>query len=369
MSHSKERKEKQCLNCNAIIYGRFCHVCGQENVEPKETFLHLVRHFIEDVTHFDGKFFDTLKYLLARPGFLSYEYMRGRRHSYLNPIRMYVFTSAIFFLVFFSVNGSHEPTTHEPPIVVENETPTNTHAKDSTHIKDTLTQHDTAKRTYTYKATEGNFTKKSLTDSFALVKKQIEHSIAQAKTLEEKKKLEGDLKVVKTVEKATQTFTSFIDDDENIGEAVTARKKKSNKFLDKIFGNREQVSHSIPKVMFITLPLMALVLQFFYRKLKQFYYVNHIIFIVHLYVAVFLILLVGIGLDYFDEKTHWAIFSFLSSFVGMGTFFYTYKAMRNFYHQSRFKTFMRCIGLYFFFTSILGFCLFLFNYTTTLNAH
>ena len=30
--------------------------------------------------------------------------MIGRRASYLNPIRMYVFTSAIFFLIFFSLN-------------------------------------------------------------------------------------------------------------------------------------------------------------------------------------------------------------------------------------------------------------------------
>ena len=109
MSHLKERTEKECLNCNAIIYGRFCQVCGQENVEPKETFLHLLRHFIEDITHFDGKFFDTLKYLLLRPGFLAYEYMRGRRNSYLNPIRMYIFTSAIFFLIYFSVNKNEAP--------------------------------------------------------------------------------------------------------------------------------------------------------------------------------------------------------------------------------------------------------------------
>lgn len=376
MSHLKERKEKQCLNCNAVIYGRFCHVCGQENVEPKESFLHLVRHFIEDITHFDGKFFDTLRYLILRPGFLSYEYMRGRRSSYLNPIRMYVFTSALFFLVFFSVNGSHEKTDakHEAPIVIEN-TETNNHNVN----KDTAHAEDTVKHGYTYKATQNNFNKQSLKDSFAIVKKQIESDIAQAKTPEAKKKLEDDLKVVKTVEKTMLAVSSFIDDDgepddDTAAHFTSAKKpsvtvKKSNKLIDKLFGNREQVSHSVPKVMFITLPLMALILQLFYRKLKQFFYVNHIIFILHLYVAVFLILLVGIGLDYFEAKTNWAIFSFFSSFVGMGTFFYTYKAMRNFYHQSRFKTFIKCFGLYFFFSFILGISLSLFNYIATLNAH
>ena len=103
MSHLKERLEKNCLNCNAEVQGRFCQVCGQENVETKETVWQLISHFFQDITHFDGKFFSTLKYLMFRPGFLSLEYMKGRRASYVNPIRMYIFTSAFFFLIFFSL--------------------------------------------------------------------------------------------------------------------------------------------------------------------------------------------------------------------------------------------------------------------------
>jgi len=108
VSHLKERKEKICLNCNADLYGRYCHVCGQENLEPKETVWHLIEHFFNDITHFDGKFFETVRYLLRKPGFLSAQYMAGRRASFLNPIRMYVFTSAIFFIVLFSLRGTRD---------------------------------------------------------------------------------------------------------------------------------------------------------------------------------------------------------------------------------------------------------------------
>ena len=101
MSHSKERNEKVCLNCGAALSGRYCHICGQENTEPKETVWSLVSHFFNDITHFDGKFFSTVKYLITKPGFLSAEYLKGRRASYLHPIRMYVFTSAFFFIIFF----------------------------------------------------------------------------------------------------------------------------------------------------------------------------------------------------------------------------------------------------------------------------
>ncbi|RYY15778.1 MAG: DUF3667 domain-containing protein, partial [Chitinophagaceae bacterium] len=89
MSHSKERSEKDCLNCGTIVQGRFCQVCGQENIEPKETLWGLVSHFFQDITHFDGKFFSTGKLLIRRPGFLPKEYISGRRARYLHPIRMY----------------------------------------------------------------------------------------------------------------------------------------------------------------------------------------------------------------------------------------------------------------------------------------
>ena len=109
MSHAPERKEKDCLNCGTVIYGRFCHVCGQENVVPKESFGKLIIHFFYDITHFDGKFFETVKDLFFKPGFLSKEYTRGRRAKYLNPIRMYIFTSAFFFLIFFAFFSPDNP--------------------------------------------------------------------------------------------------------------------------------------------------------------------------------------------------------------------------------------------------------------------
>src|SRR5262249_31151697 len=76
---------------------------------------HMVTHFFNDITHFDGKFFVTLKDLLFRPGFLSKEYMKGRRASYLHPVRMYVFTSAIFFLLFFSIFSVHNNVNVDSP--------------------------------------------------------------------------------------------------------------------------------------------------------------------------------------------------------------------------------------------------------------
>src|SRR5205085_3367447 len=67
----------------------------------------LIRHFLYDLFHFDGKFFDTVKNLLTKPGIIAMEYTHGKRTKYLDPVRMYLFTSAVFFLVFFTTQLRH----------------------------------------------------------------------------------------------------------------------------------------------------------------------------------------------------------------------------------------------------------------------
>ena len=108
------RKEKNCLNCGTEVTDRFCSHCGQENLETKESFGHLVGHFFADVTHYDSKFFTTIKDLLFKPGFLTRQYFAGRRTKYLNPLRMYFFISFIFFLVSY-IKNNNEPAEAEDP--------------------------------------------------------------------------------------------------------------------------------------------------------------------------------------------------------------------------------------------------------------
>ncbi len=47
----------------------------------------------------DARILQTLKLLLFKPGSLSAEFSRNRRARYMSPIRLYLFTSLVFFLV------------------------------------------------------------------------------------------------------------------------------------------------------------------------------------------------------------------------------------------------------------------------------
>ena len=340
MSHSGLRHETDCLNCGATVQGRYCHVCGQENVDPKETFWHMVTHFFYDITHFDGSFCVTLKDILFKPGFLSREYMLGRRKKYLHPIRMYVFTSAVFFLIFFSMYQVSEN--------VISATDRNAKFNEGlTTIKDEA-----------YKSA-----------------KTKQDSIDIAKGLEllgykEGAKDDIDQDVDSTPKKKGRIGFSFgrqVDDYSTVKEydsaqhSLPANKKdkgltklmtrKSVALNEKYKGDQNKIAvavinkflHSFPYLLFVSLPLYALFLKLLYiRRRKEYYFADHAVFLVHLYIFTFLYLLCFIGIDKLGEKTRWEgvtdIIELLLMFAGI---FYAIKAMKNFYRQRWGKTILK----------------------------
>lgn len=91
----EQSNNKQCLNCNETVSGRFCGNCVQENIEHKEDFWHLLVHFFNDITHFDSKLFGSLKLLIMAPNKLTQLFLNGKHKSYLDPIKMYAFINKI----------------------------------------------------------------------------------------------------------------------------------------------------------------------------------------------------------------------------------------------------------------------------------
>ena len=300
MSHLKLRKEKNCLNCNAQLIDRYCHICGQENIEPKESVGHLLGHYVEDVTHFDGKFFLSLKYLIFRPGFLSMEYIKGRRAAYLNPIRMYVFTSAFFFLFLFLMSG-HEKAENKP---------------------------DTSKNIQTNLDTSGI---------------QKYHSRQQYDSL-----------VEKGIVKDGWFRRKYIEKEFDIREKYQGNKAQ---FFENL---REEFLHELPKIIFVSLPFFALLLKLFYRRNRELYYVDHIIFSFHQYTFIFFFFFAFMAMNAMFDFFHSHIPGFLVFFMLLGLFYYLYKALRVFYHQNRLKTILKyiLISIIFFFVILAIFTLF-----------
>ncbi|HEX3896374.1 MAG TPA: DUF3667 domain-containing protein, partial [Rudaea sp.] len=87
-----------CANCGAELLGEYCYRCGQPvkgMIRPLSSMMHDIADTIFNI---DSRIFRTLWPLLARPGYLSNEYFNGRRVRFVTPFRLYFFLSiAAFF--------------------------------------------------------------------------------------------------------------------------------------------------------------------------------------------------------------------------------------------------------------------------------
>lgn len=99
MGHHDLRHDNECQNCGYTVEVEYCSKCGQKNTETRQSFTHLAGHFVEDLTHYDGAFWKTLKYLIFRPGKLTIEYLEGHRMRYVPPVKLYIFVSFVTFLL------------------------------------------------------------------------------------------------------------------------------------------------------------------------------------------------------------------------------------------------------------------------------
>ena len=87
--------------------------------------------------------------------------------------------------------------------------------------------------------------------------------------------------------------------------------------------------------LFILLPIFTLFLKFFYIR-RKFTYVEHLIFVFHTQTVFFLLLIIFVLLDFFTQNAPIWVFTILF-------LIYLFLAMKKFYGQGFFKTFIKYI--------------------------
>lgn len=92
--------ERHCLNCGTPLTGAFCPHCGQKDQDRRVRLRHLLPELLDDLLHYDHLVLRSLWLLVSRPGFLTQEFMAGRRVRHVSPFRLYVAISFVLFTAF-----------------------------------------------------------------------------------------------------------------------------------------------------------------------------------------------------------------------------------------------------------------------------
>lgn len=89
-----------CANCGQALHGKYCSSCGQKKVSGRLTLGSLVIEALAELlAWFQGRLFRTLALMIRSPGELTCEFLRGRRASYIGPVRLFIVTFGVFFFV------------------------------------------------------------------------------------------------------------------------------------------------------------------------------------------------------------------------------------------------------------------------------
>jgi hypothetical protein len=325
-------------------------VCGQENIIVKESFWGIISHFFKDITHYDGKFLSTLKYLLFRPGFLPAEYLRGRRVAYLNPIRLYVFTSAVFFLIFFTFYQKDQeviiikpkayiliPKLEKRKKNLSESLKTATDKEDSLEMVEDINLID--RDIAILKLDTNNVDAvKSTNDDMSLLTFSSNENRKKYRTIAEYDSFQNKL----SSKDQDNYFVRKIE-----RQNLYLREKYSNNGMSISSAIKNDFMHRFPQMLFVGLPLFAFLLKFLYLRRKKYFYVSHLFFSIYLFCAYFIIILLSLWVSSIGKFFNTDVSKYINAVILIGSFVYLYKAIRYFYEQGRIKTLLKYFLLLF----------------------
>lgn len=291
----------QCPNCQTPLPNaeNFCPTCGQENHEIIRPASHLWKELLSNVFNIDSRFFRTIESLFFSPGKLTKEYNAGKRKYYLPPIRIYLLASVLFFLVqSFSMKLSDEELIEIKNEFVEN-------PSDSMYVT-ILNKSIWMKKSEMLELSQY---KSEQLDSF-LITHNVEPSFLNRMVVHQSSKaVNGD---INGLSETFQKFLSF--------------------------------------AMFLFMPLLGLLLMLFYRKQKRFY-VEHLIFSIHIHSVGFLILTVINLVKLLPD----GIIQYAIPLLTIPLFLYVLLSLKNVYQGTWGKTILKLFGLLITYSILLTF--------------
>jgi hypothetical protein len=337
---------KYCENCKAPLSGPFCANCGQEADSTLKYCWVVILHLLDDIFSFDSRASRTLVPLIARPAFLTNEYFAGRRVHYVPPLRLYLFISIVFFITlkfFVGANNNNVITINDNKAVVK---------QVSDHIKEIEKQQLELKRAVSsIPIDNAALTEQATIDSDIKIQKLAEdiakfNNYLTDLTRDETLGNNNIIKITKRVvaleldntsaelsEEAQQEIAKLLSikktylAGKNTGESLNRftignnedgplrfdfLSDESNKKLEKFSKDfsvkaeqafisdrglvAEEVISKLPQLMFILLPLFAVLLKVVFIFSKHLY-MEHLTVALHSHSFIFVILLLSAMLD------------------------------------------------------------------------
>lgn len=324
-----------CLNCQhpLDLSDKFCPNCGQLNSTKKLSFDDFFNEFFSGIFAYDSRVKRTLRALIFKPGKISKDYIQGKRAYYANPFRFYLSASILFFIIWsFTTNFDGINSGNQVPVEELSEEDTQEIREGMARIPAVGGQIDidsiiSRKKEASKKTFKDYHISQLELDSlpfFTAFPKQFDLYTRFNKET----KITSPEIALDSLHHSQSFFNGWV-----FEKATDWNFIQSN---PQIFVN--YFISKLPFIIFFYLPVFALFIWLLYSW-QSFNYMEHLIFTFHVQTSFFVMTGIALLLN--------AIFE-TDAFVGISLLlflFYLYKALRRFYGQGRFLTFVKFIIL------------------------
>lgn len=364
----------ECLNCGhpLELSDRYCSYCGQLNSTKRLSLADYVNEFVISVVNYDSRFRYTVKDLLFKPGVITRNFTSGMRMRYANPFRFFLSVSIIYFLIsgfidFIQINeleSENNPSLHnlfnfqkdkeKPEIALDSiayykDLALKTKDKDSLErLPFVYVSEQSLDTTNFYKR---SFFKFKMFQGFSL-QTQIKNPYQALDSLGYSKSRfniwlyerengferiqENPVEFGQYLAEKIPVFLFFLAPVFACFFLLLYFKRYSFKHIKKELKNTDRKVikqlYSIPYLGAFCLYIATCFRKFFVVK-RKYNYMEHVIFIFHIFTFLFLVLLLLLIPEFLIGT------EFLSGiFISLVAPFYFYKALRNFYQESRLRT-------------------------------
>jgi hypothetical protein len=335
----------ECLNCGhpLDLSDLYCAYCGQLNTTKQLSLKDFFGEFIGSVFTYDSRLRYTIKDLLFKPGRITYNYVKGQRLKYANPFRFFLSVSIIYFLIqslISTISGKRQFIVNESDDRIETDSILNSNKiimapngdptlENLTIISDTLIiDKDTIPLNLNKDPREFEYISEEDLDTLSWTKRTMRRIILYRNFYE-----------AHEIKDTNVALDSLKHRDNRLNRWVYEKNEAAERVIANPFGFLDYMMNKVPFFLFFFTPVFAFFFWLIYSK-KNFTYIEHMVFIFHIFSFIFLALLILIIPDSFFEGT--TLFAILFGLIGP---FYFYKALRNFYKQGRLITILKFVFL------------------------
>ncbi len=309
-----------CLNCGTLLAGEFCHECGQSGHSIRRPFWSLLGESLETFFSIDGRIARTLPDLVLKPGKITRDYLDGKRARFIPAFRLYVLASLVFFIVMPLVTGRGL----------------------NINVGNTGSMTD-ARAAVEQDYADGELTEAEYTEAIAALdqveemwKGGIPGLIPRERTAPEP---DADGNVTPEGEWEGIMPKSAMD---AVREAGEQGDEDAARFAEVASDPNRLAARTlewVPRMMFVMLPVYALLLSLVYLWRRQFLFFDHLIVSLHFHSALFFVMSLGF-LASLLVGPGWVIMALL-----IYSNWYLYRLQRAVYQRGRFSSGLRVLTL------------------------